>query len=406
VPYLNGDSFRFSPGRKKKMARKVMFFLLAIVVVLAGFVNVAQAAQNVANTNKKGSLLIFPFVSSWVVEFGEQQTTVTDTFFRIGNDYFQDVWVQCYWVDENQTIADFMFRLTPNQPIMFSASTGTSQGYYAVNVPPFAPFNVPTSGELKCWAVNNAGDQQISFNHLYGSAMVVTYAFVADTPAAFEYNAWSFASQKPFGSTVGTGGAINLNGIDYDRCPAYLVENFSPAAGTPTPSTPLPASSVGPVLALAPCQQDLQQDRTPTCTKAKFDVWNADETKFGGAYKCVKCWSETLLASLAAPLGFGGDTFSMYSLKTHVARFRVYGVRSSVCNGKFISRGGKTDLCTGGQVASPFVGVMFEEMFFIAPNPGSRPINLMGTTPHSAGADSSGFVLWDPAGPTPEAKKR
>ena len=32
--------------------------------------------------------------------------------------------MKCYWVDENQTIEDFMFRLTPNQPIGFSAAYG------------------------------------------------------------------------------------------------------------------------------------------------------------------------------------------------------------------------------------------------------------------------------------------
>ena len=42
------------------MLRRIGFFSLAIVVVLAGVVSVASAAQNVANTNPEGEPLDFP----------------------------------------------------------------------------------------------------------------------------------------------------------------------------------------------------------------------------------------------------------------------------------------------------------------------------------------------------------
>ena len=148
------------------MVRRGMFIALAIVLVIAGMVNVASAAQNVANTNQKGSLLIWPKI---VVQSHENFFSgFVDTIIFIGNDYSQDVWVKCYWVDQNQTIEDFMFRLTPNQPVSFSAS---GSGLGGMTVPPFVTDGT-AAGELKCWAVNAAGDQQISFNHLYGSAWI------------------------------------------------------------------------------------------------------------------------------------------------------------------------------------------------------------------------------------------
>ncbi len=160
------------------MLKKVLFFALAITLVTVGF---ASAASNVANTSQKGSLLIFPKIVTFISS--ETVRPVLDTFISIGNDYYTDVWVKCYWVNEYQDIEDFMFRLTPNQPIVFSALYGGDpQGF--VTVPPFYG-----KGELKCWAVNAAGDQQISFNHLYG------YAVLAQENAGVVYNAWSFAAK-------------------------------------------------------------------------------------------------------------------------------------------------------------------------------------------------------------------
>ena len=97
----------------------------------------------------------------------QQEPFIVDTYIFIGNDYYTDVWVKCYWVDWEQQIQDFMFRLTPNQPVVFSALEGLGDGF--VTVPPFQG----GYGELKCWAVNAVGDSQIAFNHLYGNALLV-----------------------------------------------------------------------------------------------------------------------------------------------------------------------------------------------------------------------------------------
>ena len=122
------------------MGKKIVLVALAMALVL-GMVGMASAAQNVANTNQKGSLLIWPKIAN---------ADGYSTLITIGNDYYDEVWVKCYWVDADQQIEDFMFRLTPNQPVWFRASDGTGG---VMTVPPFGG----DYGELKCWAVNDAG---------------------------------------------------------------------------------------------------------------------------------------------------------------------------------------------------------------------------------------------------------
>jgi len=306
-----------------------------------------------------------------------------ETYVTMGNDYYQEVWVKCYWMTEMQAIQDFMFRLTPNQPIWFRASTG--DGGLGVTVP---PFDGPR-GELKCWAVNAVGDSQIAFNHLYGSAFVFQGA-----TTAFEYPAWSFVARAAQNAVMGTGGKLELTGLAgaYDACPSYLVENFIAADDGRL-------ADFEPVVTLVPCKQDLRQDRIPTCTKAKFDVWNENETKYTGAYRCLKCWVEFELdeinvaaATNPAGYGFGPDKFTRDGLHTWLARFRVTGVASTVCNGKIAGCAGVT------QVASPFVGLLMHEIRF----DGLNEIQV-AIAPHTAGADGTGVILWDPQAEPPTA---
>ncbi len=225
------------------------------------------------------------------------------------------------------------------------------------------------------------------------------------------YNAWSFTARGvDRGKQVGEGGNLRLTGLPdgYDACPQYIIANFTPYGTDIT-------DGFYPDLTLVPCQQDLRQDRTPTCTKAKFDIWNANETKFTGAYQCTKCWFEGILENIGTDrswygkaTGVGGDKFSLRTLKTWADRFRVTGVASSVCNNQFTTPGNPElkippqDLCTGGQVASPFLALIL-----YGPSSGFDLVfPSTGFTPHGAGADGSGFVLWDPAGDTPTAPQR
>jgi hypothetical protein len=368
------------------MMKRVMFFSLALVLALAGMVSVASAAPSMANTSQKGSLLIWPKIMT----DGNVTTNevLIDTIVYLSNDCPSPVNVKCYWVDEDQNVDGFEFRLTAYQPVLFSAFGGSDYGTGGgVTASPFQN----KVGELKCWAVNSAGDTQISFNHLYGGAWIRTAL------GGVTYSAWSFRAidvglNQPVGVTQGK---LELTGTssNYDACPQYIVSNFTPAGTELT-------DGAYPDLTLVPCKEDLRQDRIPTCTKAKFDIWNANEVKLTGAYQCIKCWYEGVLEGIGLDkTGFGGNKFSLRTLKTYASRFRVTGVASSVCNKKFLNDD-FSDKCTGGQVNSPFVAVML----YGFPIDAFYPIT--GYTPHGAGADGSGFVLWDIADPTLAPRRR
>ena len=68
------------------MFKKTLIFPLIVALMLVGLCTVSSAAQNVANTSQKGSLLIFPKI---VVGNG------WDTVVKISNDYLTEVWIQC-----------------------------------------------------------------------------------------------------------------------------------------------------------------------------------------------------------------------------------------------------------------------------------------------------------------------
>jgi hypothetical protein len=287
-------------------------------------------------------------------------------------------------VNAAQDVQDFMFRLTPNQPIWFRASDGAGTGYYddvtsPVTVPPFFD-GAGVVGELKCWAVDAIGQNQISFNHLYGNAIV----FEPVHAAAYEYNAWSFTARAPFGQVIGTPGQLVLSGAGggYDACPSYLVFNFF-SKGSSINVDGATATFVNTDLTLVPCNQDLRQDRAPTYTKAKFDIWNENETKYTGAYQCFKCWFEGYLGDIGTliPYGFGGEKFWYKNLHTTAGRFRVQGVHSTVC--------------PWTTTATPLIGLSTTEISF-----GSGPYGaLAGTTPNTAGAGASSLIQWDPQDP-------
>lgn len=338
--------------------RKGIGFLVIVTFVLAASAAMALGANNVASTSQKGSLLIYPKIDI---------SSNHETFVTLSNDNFVDVDVKCYWVrGSDQHTQDFMFRVTANQPVFFQASTGMGapSDPAAITVP---PFEGPT-GFLACWAVDPAGANQISFNHLYGTATVIDYGHTA----AFEYNSWNFATRGTVqtGFPVGSGGNITLDGTAYDSCPQYLAFNF-PAVGA------FNGLFVNDDLTLLPCKQDLRQDRTITKTKAKFDLWNENEVKYTGVFQCMNCWFEGLLDTLENNAG----KFTLSELHSSMGRFRVTGVASSVCS---------------GSQASPLLGVSAQLLNTSGSTQSGFFDAIAGTTPNTAGTDSTGFILWDP----------
>ena len=408
------------------MFKKTLVLSVAVALVLMGLCSVASAAQNVANTSQKGSLLIWPSITT---EDG------WDTIIMIGNDNTAGTTIKCLWMDWWQSVWNFEFPITANQPVWFKASDGSGgPSSNAVN-----GFGYDNIGELKCFAISfpandGAPEQQIAWNHLYGSAII----FNAERGIAFEYPAWAFTARGNVstGSAVGTPGQMLLTGGGagtYDACPAYLLYNFfadryvEPGISPSSPS-----------LALSPCKQDLTQDRLPTCTKAKFDVWNENERKLTGAYRCVKCWYEGFLNEIDEPGfpfanppgtnlspkagGFGQENFVYSSLHTATARFRVTGISGgNVCAGVFTTydplTGKLVDLCPASrQVAVPFVGLRISELGLRMDSGLGPPAQLEGAALANTGSTAGAWVipagnptptiLWDPAdGPQQAAGK-
>lgn len=358
--------------------KKVLFFAL-IVLFGAASLGLAANAPNVGNATQKGSVLIFPKIDM----SGEK-----DTLISISNDYYLPVNVKCFWVDDQQNVADFQFVLTQNQPIMFSARSGLDGGAapLEVTVPPFEITDLTNFdsavGELKCFAVDAAGSSQINFNHLYGTAKVVDY----ELGTAFEYNSWNFAARSgALGLPVGDPGNVKLNGVEFDSCPQYLLFNFNSVG-----------SNYGffkdTDLTIVPCKQDLRQDRNATRTKIKFDIWNENETKYTGAYQCFKCWFEGFLSEIS-------PKFSFRSLHTTAGRFRAQGVAST------------SAVCGFTALPTPLIGLSSELLDFGFSDSISERVDyaVSGTTANAAGIDPTGFILWDiqnPGGVVPESAGR
>ncbi|MBC8018447.1 MAG: hypothetical protein H7X83_08020 [Verrucomicrobia bacterium] len=96
----------------KSFARAAYYTVFT--VLLCG--GTALAAQNVANTSQKGSLLIFPLINVDPAEGA-------DTVIEISNDFTQPVHIECYYVNEKKGRVDFDFHLTGKQTVSWSVGT-------------------------------------------------------------------------------------------------------------------------------------------------------------------------------------------------------------------------------------------------------------------------------------------
>ncbi len=361
------------------MLKRISLFSLVVLFALAVMAGSAGAAA-VANTSQEGSLLIFPKI----VAKGNQTTgvAIVDTIIYIGNDSDREVWLKCFWVLEDGNLEDFMFKLAPNQPAAFSAWTGAG----TISAP-----SLRGEGELVCWGIDAGSTTQIQFNHLYGSILIKSpFALVGS-------NAWSFRALKdPSPAKGGIAGKLPLDGVTYDACPKYLVANFTPGYEL------LPG--LEPDLTLSLCRKNLRPFEIRPCAKAKFDIWNADESKFNGAYQCLRWWYEGLLdrmgndPSQKGP-GFGGDKFTFELLKTFAARFQVRSVYGAGCVGK--TEGCYPDSWGDPGKTTPFVGLMLYS-FAIPADDTFISIPYAAYTLNGTLADTSGVILWTPSSVVPE----
>jgi len=372
--------------------------LLGFLLVAALFTTQAFAAQNVANTSQKGSLLIFPLID---VRTADTATTIVD----ISNDSNGYIFLNCYYINDHKGRVDFSFAMTPKGSVSWDVLT------HSGNIAPPAwptggsfPQGNANVGELICFAVNGAGSAQVRNNHLTGVATVVYFndKDAQQTKQAFKYNAWAFTARTSTldvippadGTPVGAPGDLVLNGANsdgvYDACPLYLIGNFSPG-GVNLLGRPNVLGGVTYIdndLSVSSCAQDLRQDFVPKLTKIQFTVWNEFEEDFTGAWQC----SDSVLTfglddpKDEVPVNSDLINFTYGQLQTHNARFMAQGVHSTQCPGS-VRAGLLGVLTTSIGIGIPAAGVANEAA-------------EIGNTIHGAGTEA-GFVLWDPAQVTP-----
>jgi len=340
---------------------------LVVFVMLISIISAtAWCVAGTTDINKLGSLLIFPKIITGV-------SNQTETYVSIANvNESKGVWVKCYWeyklnpADDASGcfLSDFMFYLKPHKPINFAASSGMRLDNKSV----VAGFGSGFEGALKCWAVDAEAANQVKFNYLKGEATIVDGQ---NLNTAWEYNAWRFAVNN----SAGTAGDIEMNGVNYDTCPKYLIFDFE---AEPNGSGGYGIND----LSLIPCIQNLQQGAPSTVTKANFTIWNENEVKFTGTHKCIACVAEFLLADVK--ISGKIPSFTVSRLHTATGRFRVQGVESD-------------SICGNPSIATPLLGVINTRLTI---DGFTRP-DLVGTNPTTAGEDV-GYILWDQGEPTPD----
>jgi hypothetical protein len=392
------------------MKKTLVFW--TFLALLFGLTGLASAAQNVANTNQKGSLLVFPKID---VSYGR------DTRVRIGNDSPAAVRVQCFWENDYLQNQRFDFIVPGNMSGWIEAKTGMSSDRFYMGDSSFPIFDYEAgvieihahTGELKCFAVDLSAGVPISWNHLFGSAEIWDGC---DSVSVYGYNAWAFTARAvPQGAPVGQPGQLNLSGLNgaYDACPAYLTSEFL--------SAPI-GSGFGTSVTLVPCIQDFRQDAVHVGTKAKFDIWDANGSKTGDAYKCITKFFDGFLQDIGPgtdpwtglPIGgLGGYNFVHNTCQPYLdnGRFRVTAMKSSVCESAYYYSFWR-DLTTIPTLPSPIPGYasFWYDIQGVGPTGSTVNTSFLGVvvkypmgghtpyakTPASAGYDPGGVVRYDP----------
>ena len=364
----------------------------------------ASAQQDRVSATEKGSLLVFSKVD---IRWDAAGFLTQDTFISICNDYPEDVKVQMYFINGDPPLAaagaerahpgwnwvDNEIQLTMNEPTCWSAVTGLPEGVspFASALDPGFPPGRPDPetggrmmrGYIYAWA-QNADGEEIRWNHLAGGACIINYA----NATAWQYNAWAHqvVSAVANGAQSGTPGVLNLDGVEYAQPFDQLLIQFQ-AVGSAAFSGPrLVISDTD--LTLHQVSADLRQETDgPVTTKAHFDVWNMNEVKFSGAYRCITCWDQTLLSDYGIPNHFLIDT-----LQTAHGQARIDGLESQLCD----------ELPLFESEDAAILGIVFKILFFDGNNEQTAvDLAAAGSNMFGMGTEPA-VVKYDELGPPPE----
>ncbi len=336
--------------------------VFVVGMVLAGICATPAFAQlDRCSATEKGSLIVFPKVEVWYdPAYCDNGIIWKDTFVDLTNDYPAGVNVQMYFVNGDYcNWVDVGFYLTANQPIFWSAATGSDlvspwdildPGCPPGELDPSLGFYV-LRGYIIAWAVDSLG-KEIEWNHLKGDALHIDYL----NGGAWEYNAFSFAGDGPGtnGGVIGAGdGTLSLDGVEYDKVFEMLLLDFY-AFNTSALSSPTQTVTVNTDLTFLPMDIDLRQDGFDgVATKLEFTVWNENESKFTGMTRCIYCWDQELVSNYDAP-----NHFLLLNIHTDKAKARIEPVASTVCK--------EPDGVTPS-VDSPVLGISAKVLTFAAP---------------------------------------
>jgi len=333
--------------------------LIALITVFAlvsvGALCSADSLRRVTNTSKKGSLLVYPLIKVSPVDVQDGN----DTIVLIGNDYPTKVRLNCrYMWPDNCGCYTFSFTLTGNQSIAFSAKTGEDiDGDKAfprkVRIDPFEGLNYGQyAGELRCWATNSANDP-ISWNHLYGSAIVKE-----GSNQTWEYSAWRFAVgyEVPRGYLVKDDAGdptriIRLTGMPntYDACPERLLFNFVKQVSAPNTTDPYPEGQAENRLTLVPCKQDC----VSSPVQARFSIYDEYEND-ASANACWDC-DENGSSVWTNPSGIYSKSLAD-STKFHTVS--AFGSNHDTPGGMALVSNTPNGQCVGVTYGIPLLGVI------------------------------------------------
>lgn len=331
----------------------------------------AFAADDVCSASKKGSLLMFSKVE---LRWDAGGNLIQDTILDITNDGNEDIWVQYYFINGDDPLdavvvgdppviierahpgcnwVDVQAPLTANQPMYWSAATGSPYGVQPFTVldpglppgrpDPEAPGFRMLRGLVLAWAVNITGEER-DYDHLKGDAMIVNALF----GHAWEYAAYAFAAL----AIDGVPGQLLLDGVEYDFAPDRLLLDFyAPGAVLSSGAFNTVVTDVD--LTIYPVSRDLQQGGLPVITKVVADIWNMNEFRLSGTERCIICWDQVLLTNFMN--GGPGNNFLLANLGTNKGKARLNGVQNeAICPGSTAEAllGVQAKILNGGNAAA------------------------------------------------------
>lgn len=331
------------------MGRIGFFGMAACGVATLAMSAGAHAQQDRVSATEKGSLLIYSKIEiRWDSDPAFGGSVIRDTYLTVANDFPEDVRVQFYFINGDSPVDhlgnfqpswnnyDQGFELTKDQTLAWSAVRGTISDGPSLSPfwnldPDGRPIDDNNDGVTDYWALRgfaigfavNADNQPVRHNHLAGTGMLVDYS----DGIAWEYNAWGVQALagEQGGEAIGDG-TLELDGTTYAQVFDTLLMTFH-AAG---PSAYSEGGFVNTDITLHPVDLDLVRTGQPVATKAEYNVWNENEVKFSGLYRCVTCWDQALAGFYAeAPVT---NHLRIMFLGTNFGKARITGEAGFQCN--------------------------------------------------------------------------